>query len=140
MAAQNDNSKPLRDVAAAVIQDDEGRFLIVQRGPTAPNFPNHWGVITGMVEPGESPEQTALREIREELGADGQIVRAGAPFPVDIGTMIVRVWPFLCTLSSPGTIQLNAENQRYAWVPLVEIFNRDTIPQLDQDFRALGLL
>lgn len=134
-------TKPIRDVAAAVIQRvDDGRVLLVQRGPTAPTFPNCWGVITGFMDPGESPAEAALREITEELGVTGELVRDGEPFTVDIGPFIVRAWPFLCRIDPAAPITLQAENQRWAWVPLDEVFARPTIAQLDQDFRALGLL
>ncbi|MBN2471696.1 MAG: NUDIX hydrolase [Anaerolineae bacterium] len=132
--------EPIRDVAAAVIQRADGRVLLVQRGATAPTFPNCWGVITGFVEPGEPPAQTALREIAEELGISARVVREGAPFEVDIGPFIVRAWPFLCAINPGDAIQLHAENQRYEWVALSDVFARPTIPQLEQDFRALGLL
>ncbi len=132
--------KPIRDVAAAVIQDEAGRVLLVQRGATAPTFPGCWGVVTGFVDAGETPAGAVGREIVEELGAVGRIVRAGAPFTVDIGPFIVRAWPFLCTLEAGSTIHLQEENQRYEWVALADVFSRPLIPQLDQDFRALGLL
>lgn len=31
-------------------------------------YPNYWGLFGGWMEAGESPQQTAVREIREELG------------------------------------------------------------------------
>ncbi|GAB4572631.1 MAG: hypothetical protein Kow0077_12570 [Anaerolineae bacterium] len=133
-------TKPVRDVAAAVIQRADGRVLLVQRGPTAPTFPNCWGVITGFVEPAETPPQTALREIAEELGVRGRVLRRGEPFEVDIGPYVVRAWPLLCAIDPDAPIVLQSENQRYEWVPLAEVFQRPTIPQLDQDFRALGLV
>ncbi len=132
--------KPIRDVAAAVIQDEQGRVLLLQRGPGAPTFPNHWGLVTGEVDPGEAPQATALREIAEELGVKGRVLRAGKPFQVDIGAIIVRVWPFLCALDRPTEIHLQPENERYEWVPIPQVFERQTIPRIDQDFRALGLL
>lgn len=133
-------AKPLRDVAAAVIQRPDGRVLLLQRGASAPTFPLHWGVLTGHVEPGEAPAVAALREIREEIGLEGRIERGGEPFQVDLGASIVRVWPFLCALDPDGPIVLADENQQYAWVPLAEVLQRETVPRLDQDFRALGLV
>lgn len=140
MNAPPPDDKPIRDVAAAVIQDEQGRVLLLQRGPGAPTFPNHWGLVTGEVDPGEAPQAAALREIAEELGVKGRVLRAGEPFQVDIGEYIVRVWPFLCALDRPTEIHLQPENQRYEWVPIRDVFERQTIPRIDQDFRALGLL
>jgi len=132
--------KPARDVAAAVIQHADGRVMLVQRGPTAPTFPGCWGVITGFVEPGETPAAAALREIAEELGVSGRVLRGGEPFRVDSGPFVAQVWPLLCAIDAPEAITLQAENQRYEWVALDEVLARPTVPRLDQDFRALGLL
>ena len=35
---------------------------------------NHWVLPKGHIEPGESPEETALRELREEAGVTGRII------------------------------------------------------------------
>ncbi len=37
--------------------------------PTIP-FPNRWDILGGHLEPGETPEQGAIREIKEEIGLD----------------------------------------------------------------------
>ncbi len=127
-------------MAAAVILRADGCVLLVQRGASAPTFPDCWGVITGFIEPGETPAQAGLRELAEELGVAGEVVRAGEPFTVDIGPFVVRAWPLLCAIPPDAAIALQAENQRWEWVPLAEVFARPTIPQLEQDFRALGLI
>ena len=134
------STKPIRDVAAVMIQRADGRVLLLQRGATAPTFPNHWGVVTGLVEAGETPAEAALRELGEEAGLTGEIVRAGEAFQVDIGASIVRVWPFLCAVDPNAAIVLGDENQRYEWVALDAVSQRATIPQIEQDFRAVGLL
>jgi 8-oxo-dGTP pyrophosphatase MutT (NUDIX family) len=135
-----DAPQPVREVSAAVIQRADGRILLLQRGPTAPTFPNRWGLVTGLVEPGETPAQAARREMSEEIGLAGQIVRAGEPFTVDIGAFVARVWPFLCAIDPTAPITLADENQRAEWVTIGEVFRRETIPRIDQDFRALGLI
>src|SRR5437660_8816131 len=42
---------------------------IVRVGPKA-----RWQIPKGLVEAGEEPERTAVREVREEAGIDGRIV------------------------------------------------------------------
>lgn len=137
---QTDAPRPVRDVAAAVIRRADGRVLLLQRGPAAPTFPNRWGLVTGLVEPGETPAQAARREMSEEIGLAGEIIRAGEPFTVETGAFVARVWPFLCAIDPAAPITLADENQRAEWVALDEVFRRETIPQIDQDFRALGLI
>ncbi|SEC00007.1 ADP-ribose pyrophosphatase YjhB, NUDIX family [Paramicrobacterium humi] len=52
--------------AGAVVSDDEGRVLLVQRG-TEPQK-GRWTVPGGRREPGETLPQTAAREVFEETG------------------------------------------------------------------------
>jgi 8-oxo-dGTP diphosphatase len=55
----------LRPVVALVIRRS-GRFLVCQR-PAHKNYPLKWEFPGGKVEPGESDEQAARRELEEEL-------------------------------------------------------------------------
>ena len=55
-------------VVAAVIEDG-GKFLICKRGPGG-NCPFLWEFPGGKIEPGESPFEAIIREIREELSAE----------------------------------------------------------------------
>jgi 8-oxo-dGTP diphosphatase len=56
----------------ALVIDDEGRILIMERG-TEP-FKGRWVLPGGFVDPGETVEAACIREVREELGLDVRIV------------------------------------------------------------------
>lgn len=56
------------DVAAALIWDEQGRFLICQR-PAHKARGLMWEFVGGKAEPGEKLEDTLIRECREELDA-----------------------------------------------------------------------
>lgn len=58
-------------VAAAVIID-LGRVLLTQRMPGA-HLEGAWEFPGGKVEPGESPEQALVREMREEIGVRAEV-------------------------------------------------------------------
>ena len=49
-----------------VLYDAQGRVLVLQRD----DDPDFWQSVTGAMEEGESPAQTALREVQEETGID----------------------------------------------------------------------
>ena len=55
------------EVAAAVIHDVAGRFLLAQR-PPGKAFEGYWEFPGGKVEPGESATAAVCRELHEELG------------------------------------------------------------------------
>jgi 8-oxo-dGTP diphosphatase len=56
-------------VAACALVDGDGLVLISQR-PTGKPMAGLWEFPGGKVEAGETPEQTLIRELREELGVD----------------------------------------------------------------------
>jgi len=68
---ENTTSEPKRLVlvAACVLVDADGRVLIARR-PEGKPLAGLWEFPGGKVEPGETPEDTLIRELHEELGID----------------------------------------------------------------------
>jgi 8-oxo-dGTP diphosphatase len=64
-----------RHLAATVVMDRRGRVLLVRRSETEKFLPRVWGVPCGKLEPGESYADAALRELKEETGLLGELVR-----------------------------------------------------------------
>ena len=61
----------MKKIAAIILENDKGQFLFALRDnkPGIP-FPNHWDLIGGHVENGETPDQALVREFKEELDLD----------------------------------------------------------------------
>lgn len=61
----------MKEIAAIILENEKGEFLLALRDnkPGIP-FPNHWDLIGGHVEEGETPEQALVREVKEELDID----------------------------------------------------------------------
>jgi ADP-ribose pyrophosphatase YjhB (NUDIX family) len=55
--------------ADAAIFDDDGRVLLMLRADN-----QRWCLPCGFTEPGESPEQTVVREVKEETGLDARVL------------------------------------------------------------------
>ncbi len=59
-------------VAACALIDADGRILLAQR-PEGKSLAGLWEFPGGKVEPGETPEETLVRELEEELGIKTRI-------------------------------------------------------------------
>ena len=57
-------------VALVLLPDDEGRacFLLTRRAPTLRAHARQWALPGGRLDPGETAEEAALRELDEEVG------------------------------------------------------------------------
>jgi 8-oxo-dGTP pyrophosphatase MutT (NUDIX family) len=55
---------------AVAIRDDAGRIVLVRNRDTGV-----WQTVGGAIDPGESPEEAARREAREETGLDVELTR-----------------------------------------------------------------
>lgn len=64
------------ELAAAIVVHND-RVLVVRRSGKESFLPNHWGIPCGKinVEQLESAEAAVLRELREETGLKGEILR-----------------------------------------------------------------
>jgi 8-oxo-dGTP pyrophosphatase MutT (NUDIX family) len=94
-------------VAVAVIEADvagEAAFLLTKRTPRLRAHGGQWALPGGRVDAGETIEETALRELHEELGVLGSaddVLGALDDYPTRSGYLITPVIVWL-----PGKVQL----------------------------------
>jgi 8-oxo-dGTP diphosphatase len=83
--------------AGAVVHDAAGRLLLVRRGREPGR--GRWSLPGGRCEPGETPAETAVREVREETGLEvvaGALVgRVERPGP---GGVVYLIEDVACTV------------------------------------------
>ena len=91
---------PLPVVAAIV--EHEGAVILV-RGQSWPE--KMFGLVTGFLEAGESPEQGALREVKEELSLDGEVVSLVGAYDFQMRNELIVAFHVHAT----GTLKLGAE-------------------------------
>ncbi|MET8026945.1 NUDIX hydrolase [Streptomyces avermitilis] len=115
-------------LAAAVVMDDVGRVLLVRRSERERFLPRVWGVPCGKLEPDESPRDGALRELKEETGLRGEVVRkvGESSFVSDYRGHETKNWQdnFLVRPLSTD-ITLPAPDQAYAWLTPAELSSVD---------------
>ncbi|EHM03425.1 mutator mutT protein [Acetobacteraceae bacterium AT-5844] len=107
--------KPLLLVVACALVDTDGRVLVARR-PEGKPMAGLWEFPGGKVDPGETPEQALIRELKEELDIDVSEACL-APFTFashDIGKFHLMMPLYLCRRWQ-GTITPR-EGQAVAWV------------------------
>lgn len=125
------------EVAAAVVYNpNKERFLLVKRAEERERYPGHWEFPSGFIKEDESPENAALRELNEETGLKGEVVRSGESFPIQIPK--VEVYPVLVKVDQED-IQLSREHSEYRWVERSELDILKTVPKLKQDLEKVGI-
>ena len=61
----------MKEIAAIILENNKGEFLLYLRdNKSGIPFPDHWDLIGGHVEEGETPEEALVREFKEELDLD----------------------------------------------------------------------
>lgn len=106
-------------VSCAIIKNDEGKILVAQRSP-AMRLPNKWEFPGGKLEPGETEEESLVREIKEELDIDIQIIRSLPTYNhFDLSAPSILFIPFECRHISGDIVLL--EHAAYKWLSLDEL-------------------
>ena len=102
--------KTIEVVAAIIIKD--GEVFATQRGYG--EWQGWWEFPGGKIEPGETPQEALVREIREELDADISVGALLETVEWDYPTFHLTMHCYLCTLLS-DSLNLN-EHQAAAWL------------------------
>jgi ADP-ribose pyrophosphatase YjhB (NUDIX family) len=97
----------------AVRRDRERWSVLLVR---AKKDPSVWIFPKGHIEPGETPDDAALRETQEEAGVNGELVGPiGAPLEFQSGREPVRVQYFLIIATAEAE---SPEGRVKRWYPL----------------------
>jgi 8-oxo-dGTP diphosphatase len=102
-------------VAACALVDVDGRVLLAQR-PTGKTMAGLWEFPGGKIEDGERPEQTLIRELKEELGITvSEPCLAPLTFASHSYPDFHLLMPLYVCRRWEGTVAAN-EAQQLAWV------------------------
>lgn len=100
----------------ALIQNSEGKILVLFRTETAPSCPSTWDFPGGELEVGEEPAPSILREIQEEAGLQVDKLQA-----FDVEAHIVNGEEFWVTIAYEARaktegVKLSFEHNDFRWV------------------------
>jgi 8-oxo-dGTP pyrophosphatase MutT (NUDIX family) len=110
---------------------DDGPEVLLQHRAVWSHHGGTWGTPGGALHVGESAEDGALREVREELGLLPHDVVLGRSSVDDHGG-----WAYTTVLArparsiEPGDLRLDGESDGVAWVPLAGLAEVDLHPGL----------
>lgn len=111
------------EVVAAIITKD-GKFFATQRGYG--EFKDGWEFPGGKIEPGETPEEALVREIKEELNADIKVGKLVDVVEYDYPEFHLTMHCFLCELNGEHLVLLEHEAAR--WLLHDELDSVDWLP------------
>ena len=111
------------NVAAAVIRDGS-RIFATQRGYG--DYKDGWEFPGGKIEPGETPRQALVREIREELDTEIQVGDCLATVEYDYPLFHLSMQCFWCTITE-GTPVLK-EHEAARWLPRKDLYSLRWLP------------
>lgn len=116
------------------------KILLLKRNPDRRSSPNLWQPVSGFIGEGETGEDAVLREVEEESGLKGGIVKAGKVFEVtdDWGRWIILT--FLISVDSSEVKIDPKEHSEYKWIEPKEIDNFDCVKGVGEDLEVVGLL
>ncbi|WP_066630350.1 (deoxy)nucleoside triphosphate pyrophosphohydrolase [Labilibacter marinus] len=117
------NNKTI-DVVCAIIKH-QNKILVAKRSKNMPHA-GFWEFPGGKIEPNETAQQSLIREIKEELGCQIDIVKPLPLFPYQYPDKEVVLHPFICHLknSLPRVI----EHEEIEWFKLEEINDLQWLP------------
>jgi dATP pyrophosphohydrolase len=91
-------------------------------------FFGHWFPIDGRIEVGETPEQAALREVREETRINPSEFFRAQREPVLLRDFGLSIYVFVGFTDPSAQVVLNEEHSAFAWLNSAEAATRLLLP------------
>ena len=120
--------KTVRVVAAIIIEN--GKVFATQRGYG--EFKDGWEFPGGKIEPGETPEEAIVREIKEELDTEVEVIELLDKVEYDYPNFHLSMGCFICKIKS-GDLVLK-EHEAAKWL------TKDTLGSLEWLPADMGLV
>ena len=126
-----------------IAPDSAGWEVLTLQRSQHTRCPTAWETVHGRIEPGESPEQAAVREVREETGLDLQRLYnvMVQPFYLHKLATVELAVVFAAFVRRTDSVVLGDEHMRHEWLSPEAALERFVWPRERQALRdALQLL
>src|SRR3954452_17334137 len=133
------DTAPVVPCVGAVVHDRAGRLLLIRRGHDPHR--GRWSLPGGRIEPGESPEQAIVREVREETGLEVRVGPAVGSVLIPAGAVVYDVTAFACTPLDPAAPPVAGDDaDDVAWVDAAGLDALACTPRLLETLREWDVL
>jgi 8-oxo-dGTP pyrophosphatase MutT (NUDIX family) len=127
-----------RKVASTFVEY-KGKILILKRSRKVGSYRGRWGVVSGHIEEGETEEETSLKELKEEIGLDPNLIEKlikSTPFELSDTKLGIRweITPFRAILKTKPDIKIDWEHVKFLWINPSELSKFKTAPLLYQGY------
>lgn len=123
------------NVVTVLLINDEEKILILKRSSKVRTYKGLWGGVAGYIEENEKPYETALKEIKEEVGLENEDVKFLKKFdPISFTDIYEgkrydwKIFSFLFKIKEKRKIKIDWEHSKYLWIAPSEIKKFDTVP------------
>jgi 8-oxo-dGTP diphosphatase len=124
-------SKPWGISVRAILEDPQGRWLLIRRSNECRSFAGYWELPGGKMDRGESIDSALRREVREETGLLVE-PRAVAGMTERDRENLHVVAIYFTTRLVGGKIALSSEHDEFRWVSVQEMQKMTLDLQLEQ--------
>lgn len=111
------------EVVAGIIKDGD-KIFATQRGYG--EFKDGWEFPGGKMEPGETPQQALVRELKEELAVDVKVGEFLCTVDYDYPTFHLTMHCFYCSVIG-GELTL-LEHEASKWLKMTELHSVNWLP------------
>ena len=114
------------------------RVLVMQRSLDT-RCPTAWETVHGHIEPGEQPQDAAIRELREETGlAATRLYNVTVqPFYLHVTNTVQMAVVFAAFVAEPGEVTTGAEHSRAEWLSVDDALARFAWPREREALREI---
>lgn len=118
----------LKFAAICILFNEDNKLLLLKRAADDMWMPSKFALVGGTCEENETPEETIIREVKEETRL--KIENPKLCYSTIEGNTFVYV--FIAKTNESDKLKINKESSGYVWITEAELNKYDTVPNLSE--------